>query len=183
MQESHRQQLHKGMTESLLLAGIGSAYHRRNLASLPQHGDLLTEWVNGPGRDEIRSGNGWVVRGTSAATRDTAMLLARALHVNRLLSRVVTLRRLINQIIHSGDMIGDLTTCDVLVVLDFVQVYPGNEVPVTGREVQEVEDFLSDRFDRQKAHIIHVAKPLPGTWWSAGLCDRIASASRVLEVK
>lgn len=183
MQASHQRQAHEGIGQSLLAAGIGRAYHQRTVAEVP-HGDFFRQWITEHARDEVNAGRGITIVGASATARDAFVLLARGVHLSGMKVRLVPLRRLIAQIVHEGELLEQFEECRALFVSEFFQTYPGNPVPLTGREVQEVEQFLSDRLDNMASVFVHAAKPMTGSdlWWSPTMVQRLGSLNRTVEV-
>lgn len=180
--DTQRRQVNDKVGESLLSAGIGRAYHKRQLADVPQ-GALLLDWLRDSAKREVREGRGWTVIGPHTAAYDTSMLLARALHLSGLKARVVSLRRLVVQVTEQGDLLPEYQEADVLFIMDFFQQYHGNPTPLTGREVQSTEAFLHERMDDLRAVFLHANKNLVGeTWWSQTLVNRVAGLNRKLEV-
>jgi hypothetical protein len=54
---------------------------------------------------------------------------------------------------------------------------------LTGREVQETEAYLHDRFDAQGAVCVQAAVPLTTTtWWSSALLQRLGDVNRELNL-
>jgi hypothetical protein len=182
MNDSHQRQQSDAIAASLTIAGIGRAYHKRTLAELAD-GAMLKTWLTEHARDEIGSGKGWTVTGPGAAAYDATVLLARAIHLSGRKVRLTTLRRLTVQVMEQGDLLDDYTTCQCLVVTEFFQHYPGNPLPLTGREVQAVESFLLERLDDMGAVCVQSAKKLGNdTWWSPALIQRLNGLNRTLEV-
>lgn len=172
------------IADSLLLAGIGKRYHALKLSNLPEPtANVLVPWFKESAKTEIREGRGWTLTGTHERTYDAAILLSRALHLAGHRTRVLPLRRFVVHLMANTELFEEANEAQVLTLLDFYQTYPGNPVPLTGREVQEVEQFLNDRIDAQRSVILHCAKPLAGeTWWSPALVGRINTVNRRLEV-
>lgn len=183
MSEQQRKETDRLVRQSLIEAGIGRAYHDRTLSDLGDHGVTAKEWLDTVGKSDVRSGRGWNIIGATARAYDTTMVLARGVHLKGIDTRIVSLRRLIGQIMNDGDLLPELYSTRALFVLDFIQVYPGNDNPMTGREVQEVESFLLERLDANEAVFLHAAVPLTtATWWSASFLQRVAETNRLLEV-
>lgn len=182
MLDSHQQQINAKVADSLLSAGIGRAYHHRKINDLPD-GDLLHSWVMGVARDEVLAGKGWTIIGKGSNAYDTAIVLSRGLHLRRLKTRVVPLRKLVSQL--SLDEDAEYHECDVLTILDFVQQYRGNPTPLTGKETQVTEQFLHSRLDNYQSVFVHSSVELENeaVWWSATLIKRITDANRVVHVK
>jgi hypothetical protein len=185
LNDKQKAKLRENVAASLTEAGIGAAYHKRTLDDLPNGaGPNVRKWVEECAREEMRAGTGWTVIGSGAVSRDAIMLIARAVHLSGFTARVLPLRRLVAQVMTNGDLLAELEACDALCVLDFFQVYPGQTVvPLTGREMQEVEAFLLERLDNARAIFVQTAKPLGGdTWWSLPLVQRLHSLNRTLDV-
>jgi hypothetical protein len=183
MQSAHIQQTNDGIAHSLISAGIGRAYHKRSISEVP-NGQFFRQWVGEHARDEVSSGRGITIAGSGTNARDAFLLLARAVHLYGLKARVVPLRRLVAQIVHGGELVEQFEECRALFVTDFFQTYPGNPVPLTGREVQEVEQFLTDRLDDMHSVFVHVAKPMvgPDVWWSPTFVQRLSGLNRLVEI-
>lgn len=181
MLENHKEQINAKIADSLAAAGVGKAYHHRQLSELAD-GELLKTWLFQAGRIDVRTGKGWTILGKGSKAYDTAILLGRALHLKGLKTRIVPLRKLVSQL--SLDDEADYADCDVLVVLDFVQQYRGNPAPLTGKEVQVTEQFLNARLDNYQSVFVHSAVELESesSWWSPTLIKRISDANRVVNV-
>lgn len=180
--DSHRRQINDRVGDSLIAAGIGRAYHKRNLSEVA-HGSTLLAWLQENGKREVREGRGWTIVGGNTNAYDTSLLLARGLHLSGLKTRVVPLRRLVVHVTEQGELLPEYADADVLFILDFFQQYPGNPTPLTGREVQSTEAFLNERLDNLQAVCLHSSKNLVGeTWWSQTLLNRLAGLNRKLEV-
>lgn len=181
MLDNHKEQINSKISDSLTAAGVGRAYHHRQLSEL-RDGELLKTWLFQTGRTDVRTGKGWTIIGKGSAAYDTSVLLGRALHLKGLKTRIVPLRKLVSQLTMEDD--ADYVDCDVLVVLDFVQVYRGNSAPLTGKEVQVTEQFLNARLDNYQAVFVHSCTDLDSeiSWWSPTLVKRISDANRVVNV-
>lgn len=181
--ETHRKQINDKIAESLVLAGIGRAYHQRTLSDVSGGVVLQALIADGTARSEVQEGRGWNIIGLHSTAYDAAILLARGLHLSGLKARVASLTRLLNQIKEGGDLLPEYADCSVLMVTNFYQTYPGNPVPLEGYEVRAVETFLQERLDDRRAVFVHSAKPLAeSVWWSPVLLGRLSGLNRTLVV-
>lgn len=186
LNRSHAQQRRDGVAESLTRAGIGRAYHGRKLADLGKRGEVLSAWLAAGAWEEVRRGSGWSIAGAGSLCYDTAMILARGLHLNRVPVRVLSLRRLVRALERDADAAEKEALADVpvLMVTDFTQTY-GNkpECPLTGWQVQDVEDFLTTRLSDNRAVFTQSDRRLAlANWWSQSLVQRLHERNREMEV-
>jgi hypothetical protein len=184
---SHSEQRRRGVALSLENAGIGRAYHSRSLGEATGGAiSGLPTWIkSGEAATEVRAGKGVTFIGDGAAAYDLAILTARGLHVTGVSSFAVPLRRLVKWLDVKGgtDMLEAANQSEALFVLDFYQCYDKGECPLTGWQLQDVEVFLGERIDNDRAVFLHSAKALDKAgWWSSNLLKRVARRNRQIEV-
>lgn len=178
---THAEQLHLDKVRSLIAAGIGRSYHKRKLSDLAGSEKLCT-WVYAGARDDITQGRGWTIVGKGIAAYDMMLLLARALHLSGIRSRVVSLAQLTKWISTDADRLEEAREAEALFVTDFVQAYGVGGSPLTVWQIAEVEDFLMTRTNDGKAFLPHAVSLDAPSWWSGGLLQRVATANRQLIV-
>jgi hypothetical protein len=181
---SHAEQRRKGIVLSLENAGIGRAYHSRSLTEYPKTG--VGDWIkSGQGKTDVRSGKGRNFIGGGSAAYDLAMLTARGLHLSGVASYIVPLRRLVKWLEAKTEVeaMENARASEALFVVDFYQCYDKGDCPLTGWQLQDVEVFLGERIDNNRAIFLHSAKPLAKAgWWSGNLVKRVARVNDDVEV-
>ncbi|WP_349621563.1 hypothetical protein [Azospirillum argentinense] len=169
------------LRDSLRRAGIGRAYHDRSLTEIPAAAPLV-EWLRGPFKQDLYEGRGWTVIGDGLPAKDAAMLLSRSVHLMGQQVRVVPLVRLISEVARPGDLMSEIQQARCLVLTDVFQQYGTGDCPYTGWQVASAEAFLGDWLDDQKPLLVHAAKRLAGTWWSASFAASLARANTTIEI-
>ena len=180
MSTDHAFQKKASIADSLIKAGIGSAFHSR---SLTEFDPALVEWVNEK-RALASEGKGLSLIGDYNAYQAT-ILLARAMHLKGYHSLVVPLRTLVKWLDYDAEELGQVASVRALFITRFYDVHPGaKESPMKPWEVQNVEDLIFGRLDNQKAVFTQSSLQIvKESWWTSGMVDRLVQVNEKILVK
>jgi hypothetical protein len=180
MDGTHTKETNDAIASSLLAAGVGTAYHKRNLTMV--NPSSLADWARGPARGETAEGIGRTLVGSDTAY-DAAMILARGLHVQGIPSFITSLRRLVVWIEHDAPELSKIESARAFFVTGFQQTYDKGECPLKGYQIQDVEALLLERMDNNLCVFLHVDKPLGrDSWWSDNLVRRIGRVNQTVVI-
>lgn len=174
MTGSHTEEKARAVWDSLTRAGIGRTYHRRSIAEVGS--EALDEWVRSP-LASLRQGEGWTFIGTTEAY-DAALLTARGLHIHGHGALVLPLHRLARWVDteHELDRVYNVKS---LFVTGFYETV--HTPPLTGWQVQGIEEVLEERLDANRSVFIQMEKPFDAeAWWTPRLRERLDNINRSL---
>lgn len=177
---NHQSQKDAGLVKSLLMSGIGKAYHQQKLSGISDT-ETLVQWVKATPQAELDTGLGWTIVGDTSRAYDVVMLLARALHILGESTLVIALPRLVKWIEVNADELSRARDCKALFITNFVQVY--HECPMTGRQIANTEDFLTNRLDNNQSIFPHVVKWPTDTWWSPTFVHRVSKTNKLFQAR
>lgn len=174
MSTAHAEQKAKAIWDSLTRAGIGRAYHRRSIAEVGA--PTLHDWVQSP-FESLRAGEGWTFIGTGAAY-DAALLTARGLHIQGQGALVLPLHRLARWV-DTDHELDKVFAARALFITGFYETV--HAPPLTGWQVQGIEEVLNERMDDSGSVFLQMEKPFDAdTWWTQRLRERLSDTNRSL---
>jgi hypothetical protein len=179
--EGQRQSINQDITRNLTDCGVGSSFHKRTLSEVPQ-GDKLSAWVKDKAKEGIPKGRGITLIGSSLKTRESAILLGRALLLRQFTTHVLSLPRLVKYLEkggQGGQTWSDIKEAQALVVLGLIQFVGTHDTPLTNWQRMDVEDFLSDRLNRGRAVLPQIESSFAAAkgWYSTAFSEQIADAN------
>jgi hypothetical protein len=169
---NHKRQIDEGVATSLKRAGVPANMVHRSARELA-NGEELAGRLTGDFKDHIAAGGLLTVTGSGRAARNCVILSARALHIQGVGCKILSLSALAQLLANpntSEEDLARLFQMKCLVIQRFY--YPDGEGDqiMTYRTRSLVEDFLLDRMDEGRGHLVHASTipPVedPAKWWS-----------------
>lgn len=170
--------LAKDMRDSLVRAGVPTAYSERLLASCGKTGEQVRDWFVSDGKAELRAGKTVMVEGTDTfKALDLFFTLARASHVSGIGVRVMTPLSLA-AVLESKDY-EDQERIDKVPVLCLNPFLAPDDNPMSVSQRYRIQDLITERILGGKSHIllsygISASRP----WWATHFLDLVRKDSR-----
>lgn len=165
---AQRQKLEPHVAKSLITAGVGLAYHQKDLEEFGDLGRGYNRWVreNGP---RLRRDGGFVLLHGLGQSHMLPVLM-KSFHLNGMGVRSHSLVSLVRALKQGGEDREDIEETPVLFINPFQAAR--RETPLTSWQAEEVMDLIKRRVGRQSVVIAYWASDRPFeendpryAWW------------------